>query len=220
MRVAFGYLLIAASAACGSDDGGSPANPDAPPASDAPNPTSLRLTWTSLPPIPGPIKNDIDVATASFRLGQLQIVGDGGSGGATTLEDIMLEWSAEHPMPPMLTFAAAPLGLYSKISFDVVADASHDAFEITGAAKIGPVMEPFRIYDTEPLDIEISGYDVELEPGRSVQLTVQLDLKAVLESLDYEEFPVIGGVRTVGPADAQINAVREAMTDAFENPQN
>lgn len=219
MRVVLGYLLLAAAAACGADGGDSPSNPDAPPASDAPNAASVRVTWTSMPPIPGPIKNDIDVATAAFRLAQLQIVGDGGSGGTTTLDDILLEWSPDHSMPPMLTFEQAPLGLYSKISFDVVADASRAAFDISGAVKIGAVTEPFRIYDTEPLDIEIDGYDVELEPGRSVQMAVQLDLKPVLESLEYEQFPLIGGVRTLGPADAQINDVRDALADAFEKPQ-
>lgn len=187
------------------------------PAGDAAAKTALRLTWHSSPPIPGPIMGDIDVATATFRLSRLQVVGDGGTSG-TTATDVQLAWTGTSPMPEVMWFEAAPLGLYSRVSIDLGADLTHNAFEITGSAKVAGNMEPFRIYDTEPLDISVDGYDIELLPGKTETLNIQLNLKTTLLAVKYNQLPVVAGVRTLGPNDSQINDVRVGLTDAFENP--
>jgi hypothetical protein len=168
-----------------------------------------------MPPIPGPIMNDLDVETATFHLARLQIIGDGGSAGATTLNDFDLTWDERSSHSQEIAFDAAPLGLYSKIAFGVDAAVARSSFEITGSAKIDDVFEPFRIYDTEPLSVEISGYEIELEPGKVSTMPVKLDIKNTLRAVHYDALPVVGGVRTLGPVDAQVDTVRDGLTGAF-----
>lgn len=216
MRTLVGCLLIAAAtAACGGPDTGSPTDPDAPSPADAPSPTSLRVKWNSMPPIPGSIMNDLNVATATFHLARLQIVGDGGSAGATTLNDFDLTWDDQSPTPRDIVFEGAPLGLYSTIALGVEGEVARNSFEITGTVKIGATFEPYRIYDTEPLDIEIHGYEVELEPGTTKTMPVKLDIKNTLRGVEYDALPLVGGVRTLEPTDPQIAWVRNGLTAAF-----
>lgn len=216
MRALAGCLLIAA-AACGDDGGALPPSDGGGPWFDATS-TTLRVEWVSMPPIPGPIMNDIVVTTVTFRLARLQIIGDGGSGSATTIDDVDLEWNDVRPTPDEIVFYNPPIGRYSTISLDAAAATIRHTFEITGVARIAGTMEPFRIYDTEPLDIDIDGYNVALEPGRSASMTVQLNLAPALLAVDYAQLPVSGGVRTLDDSDPQIITMREMLTAAFENP--
>lgn len=215
-------LLLLGVAACG-DSGGMSSTPDAQvnlsdsaASSDAaPVPHGLLVSWQAMPALPGPLKTDLSVTSATFRLSRLQVIGDNGQ--PMTSAPFSLTWSAEtFGDPPTVGFAAAPGGLYSQVAIELDSAAGIPSFEIRGTVKVGAVTKPFYIHDTSDIDLDVTGYNVTFAPGTDATLPVRIDLKPPVESVDFEMVQDVNGTLDVGPADAQMGQLRGKLDDAFK----
>jgi len=175
---------------------------------------AIRIRWSAQPALPGPVSNSIEVTEASFRVLRLQVIGDASGGEATTARQFELAWGGPSGGPPPTVFPQAPAGLYSQVAFDLDSQQGM-AYEISGFARIGGVLEPFHIVDTQELAISIAGFGVMLEPGRAAEIPVELDLARPMSRVNFMQLPVIEGVRELDATHPQVNQLREDLAAAF-----
>jgi hypothetical protein len=211
------FLLLAA-AACGGDGGGSAGDDtqvsDAAAPSDAPVQQGLIVNVVALPALPGPLKSDLAVTSAVFRIQRLQVIGDNGQ--PMTSAPFQLDWQAEGSNPSALDFPSAPSGLYSQVSIEIDEAGPMPVYEIRGTAKVNGNTEMFRIIDRDSLDIDITDYNVTLAPGKTAVIGVRLDLKEAIESIDMQALPTMMGMRTLDMASPQMPEFRDDLEDAFK----
>lgn len=216
MRAVIGCLLVAA--ACGGDDGSSPGTPDAASANDA-APSSdagasgLSVVWSSNPNVPGTIDSQVTVTSAMFAIARLEVVGDAGSPGATTADGIDATWSSTlQPLP--IQFDGAPAGLYSQVTLQLDGELVAPSYVIKGTARInGMNGQPFEISDTRNIELDISGYTVALSPGSTATVPIRLDLRKLIETVNFDMLAMSGGVYTLDETNMQISDVRDELTD-------
>ena len=188
---------------------------DAPSSGDAaPTPHGLLVSWKATPPLPGTLKTDLTVTSATFHISRLQVVGD--SGQPMTTAPFAIAWSAETAGdPPTIGFPSAPGGLYSQITIEMQA-VGMVSYEITGTVKVGAVTKPYRIHDSADVDIDITGYSVAFAPGTDATLPIKIDLKPPVESVDFAMVQDMNGTLDVGPSDPQISLLRSKLDAAFK----
>lgn len=212
MRAVIGLVLIAACEGGGTTpaatDGGAMSDTGSDPA------FALRVAWSADPALPGPVSNSVEVTEATFRVLRLQVIGDASGGEATTARQLELAWGGPSGDPPPTVFPQAPAGLYSQVAFDLDSQQGM-AYEISGFARIGGVLEPFHIVDTQELAISIAGFGVMLEPGEAAEIPVVLELARLLSRVNFTQLPVIEGVRELDESSAQIQQLREDLAAAF-----
>ncbi len=212
-------VVFALAAGCGGGDGGT-GTPDASSASDASSssdaPTQLHgllVAWRAMPMLPGTLKTDLDVTSATFQIARLQVIGDNGQ--PRTMVPLTAAWTdTGGGDPATVAFPSAPSGLYSQITINIAA-AQGSTYEILGTTKIGGNVELFRIHDDLDLDIDITGYTVALPPGGDATATIKVDLRDAVDSINYAQLPVVGGMRDLGPTDSQISNFRDKLDNAF-----
>lgn len=175
---------------------------------------ALRVRWGAEPTLPGQVSSTIEVTEASFRLLRLQVIGDASGGAATTARQIELTWGGPSGAPPPIVFPQAPAGLYSQVAFALDSQQGM-AYEISGVARVGGVLEPFHIVDTQELAISVDGFGVMLEPGKTAEIPVVLDLVRPLSRVNFMQLPVIDGVRELDESGPQIQQLREDLAVAF-----
>jgi hypothetical protein len=159
------------------------------------------------------LKTDLVVTSATFQIARLQVIGDNGQ--PRTMTPLTAAWTeAGGGDPATVAFPSAPSGLYSQITIDIAA-AQGNTYEIFGTTKIGGTVEAFHIHDDIDVDIDITGYTVALPPGGDATATVKLDLRDSIDSLNYAQLPVVGGMRDLGPGDAQMSNFRDKLDGAF-----
>src|SRR5262249_42344521 len=144
MHVVIRYgLVVAALAACHSS---APASPDAAP--DAFSfPTGLVVKWTTKQPIPGDVGSEITVASATFSVDNLRVIGDAGPRDPPPpLIGFEVDW-ADNVHPFDIPFPAAPSGLYSKVAFELDGLLVSDSIDIAGTVRVGGNAKPFEIHD-------------------------------------------------------------------------
>lgn len=190
---------------------------DASSSSDAATYTGLLVTWAADPTLPGTVKTDISVTSATFRFSRVQVLGDAGNSEITTRYDFEANWTPFGQEPQAIIFSGAPTGLYSQVKLDLDGAQLASSYEITGTAKVGANTEPFRIRDTEAIEIDINDYAVQLIPGRDALIEIELDLGDVLD-LNYGQFVMENGERILDETGPQINDVRGRLENAFTRP--
>jgi hypothetical protein len=203
---------------------GCPGTPDPPRPDASPTQTSaLHVEWLAKPSsFPDDIGDNVEVQSAMFQLGDLRVIGDATSADPPTFtEPVVLEW-AQGIAPSDSTFEDVPVGIYSKIAFELrrageVALAPEDAdfaFAIRGLVEIGNEDEPFEISDVESLPITFEIH-VDLKPTEQPTVSVECDLTKILGNVDFEMLPVVDGVRTLTTGDTQLPALLTRMQSAF-----
>lgn len=166
-----------------------------------------------MPMLPGMLKPDLNVTSATFQVARLQVIGDNGQ--PRTTSSLAVAWTeAAGGDPPTIAFSSAPSGLYSQITINLAATQGN-SYEIFGTAKVSGTVESFHIHDDQDLDVDITGYTVALPPGGDATTTVKLDLKDAIDSVNYAQLPVSGGKRDLGPADPQMANFRAKLDNAF-----
>lgn len=175
---------------------------------------ALRVRWSALPVLPGSVSSSIEVTEASFHVLRMQVIGDASGGEATTARQFELAWAGPAGDPPPTVFPQAPAGLYSQVAFDLDAQQGM-SYEISGVARIGGVLEPFHIVDTEELEISVDGFAVMLEPGKTAEIPVVLDLARPMSRVNFMQLPVVEGVRELDGTSPQIQQLREDLAAAF-----
>ncbi len=213
-------LLPLALLAAGCGDGGGPSSPDGNSSSDAasssdagPVPHGLLVTWKASPALPGPLKTDLTVTSATFNISRLQVIGDSGQPKTSAFPIV---WSAEtFGDPPTIGFSSAPGGLYSQVTIEMqqVGMASYD---IRGTVKVGSTTKPFHIRDTAEVTIDITGYNVAFSPGSDAILPIKVDLRPPIESVDFAIVQDMNGTLEMGPTDPQMSELRDKLDDAFK----
>jgi hypothetical protein len=188
---------------------------DAASSSDAPPmPHGLLVSWRAAPPLPGPLKADLDVTSATFNISRLQVIGD--SGQPMTQAPFPIGWSAESfGDPPTIAFSNAPAGLYSQVTVELQ-QAGAASYEISGTVRVGAVTKPFHIRDTIDVDLDITGYSVAFAPGTDATLPIRIDLKPPVETVDFTQVQDVNGTLELGPSDPQMPALRDKLDDAFK----
>ena len=216
MRLLLGCLL--ALAACGGDSGqggddGAPSDAtssvDGFPSSDAAAQTGLNVSWDDQPPIPGPFSSGVTITSVRLEIDRLEVVGDAG-GPETTRLNYDAAWTATlSPFP--ISFPLAQPGLYSQVSMTIDGKTVVPSYEILGTVVNGGSTEPFKITDTAQLQVDISGYSVQLFPGNSEDLVIRIDMDEVIDASSPAMFPLVLGVRTMDQNTPGIAAVRTAL---------
>jgi hypothetical protein len=218
MKPALALLVVAA---CGDSGARSPQLLDANAtindsgSSDAPSiPHGLLVSWKAMPPLPGPLKPDLMVTSATFNISRLQVIGDNGQPMTST--PFAIEWSAEtFGDPATIAFSSAPGGLYSQVAIEVEPTATA-SYEIRGTVKVGAITKPFFIHDTADVDIDITGYTIAFAPGTDATLPIKIDLKPPVESVDFAMVQDVSGTLDMGPSDPQMAELRDRLDDAFK----
>ncbi|MBK9033060.1 MAG: hypothetical protein IPL61_17630 [Myxococcales bacterium] len=206
MRRLLGFALLIALAGCPADDQGGP---------DATTSAGLAVGWKSDPAqIPGPVEDNLELDSAVFHLRNLRVIGDAGAGDPrTTAPVVELGWGSE-TSPKTVGFPDAPPGLYGRMLWTIDRGADPSAWELRGTVQIGATTEPYVIRDTEPLAIDLD-FEIMAEAGVQTTIVVRAELDHALDEADFAAAPVIAGVRTIEPGDAQLPGIRAKIVDAF-----
>lgn len=188
---------------------------DAASSSDAqPIPHGLLVSWKAMPPLPGPLKTDLAVTSATFNISRLQVIGD--SGQPMTSTPFGIGWSAETVGdPPTVGFSSAPAGLYSQVTLEMQ-PAGTSTYEVRGTVKVGATTKPFYIHGTMDIDLDITGYTVTFSPGTDATLAIKIDLKPPVESVDFAMVQDVNGTLELGPSDPQMAEFRDKIDETFK----
>src|SRR5450631_992612 len=109
-------LLLGVIAACHGSDPGAP-DGSMLDGDGSSSDRGLSITWATSPnTIPGETGGDgLSIASMTFRLANLRVIGDAGPGDTrTSVDSIELDWAAG-AKPNAVSFADAPTGLYSRV---------------------------------------------------------------------------------------------------------
>src|SRR5690349_5867846 len=190
----------------GAPDGGT--EPDMPAAS-----SGMVLNWTANPALPGQVTDKVIVSDAIFQLEHLQLVSDAGADARTTRSRYQLEWKAG-TAPAQEMFPDAPVAVYQRISLDLRPDVQPPfAYQILGTWHDEDEDKPFRIADPVLLEIPID-CSVSLPAGESVAITVRLDLRDALNSVDFRMLQSINGVLLPRRRGTVLSPLRTKLTQA------
>ena len=199
-------LALVVLAGCPADDQSQP---------DAPGSAGVAVAWISDPAVvPGRVEDGFDLTAAAFHLRNLRVVGDAGSGDPrTTAPLVELGWSSEG-RPGTIVFPDAPPGLYSRMLWTIDRGAGRYAWELHGTAQTSAGREPYAILDDDALPIDLD-YQIMAEAGTLTTIVTRVEFDDVLDVIDFDAAPVIGGVRTITEGDLQLAAIRAEVVRAF-----
>lgn len=205
MRRALGLALLIL-AGCPGDDQSQP---------DAPAEAGVAVAWISEPAtIPGRVEDGYDLAAAVFHLRDLRVVGDAGSGDARTTAPVAeVGWNDE-ASPATIVFPDAPPGLYARMLWTIDRGAGTYAYELRGTAQTTSGREPYAILDRDPVAVDLD-YQVMADAGVRTTIVTRVDFDDILDVVDFDAAPVIGGVRTITAGDPQLAAIRVEVRKAF-----
>ncbi len=220
-------VLLVAVAACGdAGDSGGPYLPDASGALDAaassdgaPAQQGLELEWADIPSLPGAISSTVTVMTVKFHVKKVEVLGDAGSIPETTGENVDLVWNIA-ASPPPISFPSAPPAIYSKVRINLDnGGASSPSVEIVGTTTANGSTEMFRVTSTQKLDLEITGYNVELGVAESERIPVVVGLDAAFAKVDWAAMRVANNERRLEDSDTQaMDAFFNDLEDVFTAP--
>jgi len=203
-------LLLGVIAACHGSD---PSGPDGSMDGDGSSSTDrgLSITWATSPnTIPGETGGDgLSIASMTFRLGNLRVIGDASAGdNRTSVDSIELDWAAG-AKPNPVSFADAPTGLYSKVI--LLADGIVDySYELAGTTKLDGNIMPYQIHDRSPLAISLDT-SVMLEPNQTASLGITIRIDQALQSLDFSKLSNQSGTLVLDTFDSAMTDFRNKM---------
>jgi hypothetical protein len=211
-----GVLLVFA--AC---HGESMATPDAASTPDAgPHSLGMFVAWSAIPALPGDLTDRLTVSQASFQLSRFQIVGDAGPGDARTSHaKYALTWDSRGA-PPRESFPDAPVGVYSKLTLDMMPSSLAATYDIQGSwlqhnpRGGGDTIMPFRIRDFQPLSLTYD-CDQTVPVDGSATIAVSVALKDAVDSVQFDNLVDVGGVLVLTTGDPQMPGFRDRLARAF-----
>ncbi|HEY6173874.1 MAG TPA: hypothetical protein VIX73_05485 [Kofleriaceae bacterium] len=211
----FGVLLVIAGCHFeGMPPGGTPDGSTEPDMS--PPATGMVLNWIANPALPGQVTDKVEVTDAVFQLEHLQLVSDAGADARTTRSRYQLEWK-DGAAPAQEVFPDAPVAVYQRISLDLRPDVQPPfAYQVLGVWHDEDEDKPFKIADPVLLEIPID-CSVSLPAGSSVSITVRLDLRDALNSVDFKTLQEINGVLVLSTAGPMLSQFRSKLTRAFHS---
>lgn len=171
--------------------------------------TGIVLTWQARPALPATVEDGITVQAMRFGFTNLRLVGDAGT---VPVDRSELAWSAG-VTPENDAIESAPAGVYSSLQAMIAAPSATFAFEIQGTYN----GTPYSLRDTSALPVAV-GFDggLNLVAGGGLVIDVRVDVDDLAEEIDFATLPIVDGTLTLGPGDVQIDALRNAVAEAFE----
>jgi hypothetical protein len=206
-------LLAASMCACSS---GTRATPDGGnPGSDGPSGgAGLHVQWGITPAVPGQTGTNVTVKSVLFRVDDLRVIGDAGSGDPrTSREDFQLSWM-ENQQPEPIAFPDAPTGLYSKVTIQADGHLVDDSYAIAGTARVSDVTWDFQIHDREALTANID-IMTTLDPGGEANVPIRVRLDHALGVIDFSTLRQDGGHLELDTLDTQMATFRAALATSF-----
>ncbi len=207
MRLLGVLLVLVGCHGAGSVAPDASTEPDVPPRSQG-----MTVTWDARPGVPGMITDKVIVTDAVFQLEHLQLVSDA---GGTTHTRLQLSWDSQGT-PPDEEFPDAPTARYQQILLDMRSDAHPPfslAYQIEGMWQDGGDSRPFRIADPSIVEVAIA-CDVALPANGMVTVPVRLDLRNMLNAIDFKDLQMEDGMLVLdsGP---QLLPLRQLIQQAF-----
>lgn len=150
------------------------------------------------------------VSSFELDLSSLRVMGDAGD-SRTSAADLDLAWSAGVAAAPT-TFADAPAGRYARVDLGTGGD--DERYQLRGTVVLGAETLAYRIDDEAPLSVSVP-VDVMVDAGRLTELTITIDLAAVLDAVPFETLERDGDTLQLEAGDPEMAAVRAAMAAAF-----
>ncbi|MCE9577925.1 MAG: hypothetical protein K8W52_32640 [Deltaproteobacteria bacterium] len=174
--------------------GGCPAgtNPGAPDGgADGNTGTGLTFSWQSVPTIPGDVGGGASIDEAQLIVRNLRAIGDSAPGDErTTTPMATLLWNGQ-TTPAAINYPLAPPGLYSHV--ELRADGGlFDALVIHGHAVQGGTTYPFELEVDGPISMSLP-LSLELPAGGSASARIDIDLGAVVDTIDWETATIDDG---------------------------
>lgn len=160
--------------------------------SDTHNPGAARLT------IAWAIKPAVDVTTAAgnelddvkFRMENLKATVDvDPEDPNTTKDEYELHWDSDDE-PESITFENATPGRYTSITLELAEGDGEASLDIRGDDDDN---DTFKIDDSASHGVVMS-FDAMLEPGAEMTLTIEIDLEALIDPIDFDSLPADDGV--------------------------
>lgn len=215
-----GALLVFAG--CGNP--GTQIMPDGAPVHDGPPRVGgLTVSWDAQPGLPGEVNSKFTVTEATFQLEYLQVESDVGPAEKTTHSKFQVRW-ADGAAPDQDVFPDAPAATYRSVLIGMRSAPGQPAYQIkgnweddeegggTGAGGTGS--RPFRITDNVSSLMLQLPCQKTLPAGGAIAISVKVDLKQVLDNLDFKNIPPMGGVVVVD-AGPLLTAVRSQIGKVF-----
>ena len=217
MRVA--VVLLALAAGCGGDGGTNVSDAttsnDSSSSGDASSLHGLLVSWTANPTLPGTLKTDLTVTSATFHIARLQVIGDNAQ--PMTTSPLAISWKVEGGGDPaIVAFSAAPSGLYSQVTLHIDEALLGNCYEIDGTAKVAGVTRSFHIHDRNSLDVDVKNFNVSLSPGGDATVPIRLDLKDAIDSIQFDQLNEENGVLELDTSDPQMENFRDKLEQAFK----
>ncbi|HEX7701476.1 MAG TPA: hypothetical protein VF403_12155 [Kofleriaceae bacterium] len=184
----------------------------------------LSITWATSPnTIPGETGDDgLSIASMTFRLANLRVIGDAGPGDTrTSVDSIELDWAAG-AKPNAVSFADAPTGLYSRVILVVDGNLIDYSYELAGTTKLDGNLTPYRIHDRSPLAISLDT-SAMLEPNQTASLGITIRIDQALQSLDFSKLSNQSGTLVLDTFDDAMSDFRNKMMNSVfqaDHPQN
>lgn len=173
----------------------------------------LVVPWATTPAIPG-ASGAFTVTSAQFRVANVRLIGDAGTGDPrTSLDNFLLTWDASH-QPAPASFVAAPSGLYSKVTLTVDGHLEEDSYDIAGTVMVGGVSHPFKVHDRDWVDVALQ-ISTTLEPGTQMHVPIDIHLDRALGAVDWSTVYDHDGALDLATYDFQMPAFRDKLAAAF-----
>jgi hypothetical protein len=159
----------------------------------------------------------LTVETLVVNMRDVRALGDAAPGDERTTQDaFQLLLATDGGDLDEIRFDEAPPGRYS--AFEFVVDSPIDeeaAWQMDGTVELPDGPEEFLVEDivSRPISLPLTG--VEVAPGTTVRVTVQVDVVSIVEGVDWESAPVEDDARIVDEDYAGIGAVRNQFALAF-----
>jgi hypothetical protein len=179
----------------------------------------------------GPLEfEDFTIVQLTMQLHTLQLIGDTAPSGDLVYQSRSMQFPASASIP-RVSFAEAPPGIYSRLTFDVErtwADESLPAgFEgarlavrVVGAAHLSNKDRQFEYVDDQLASIEI-GFDEEVVAGIPGIVSVELDLIEWFDGVDWEMLDSQGNPNKpipigMGENEETAGILRAALPTSFQ----
>jgi hypothetical protein len=184
----------------------------------------LSIKWATSPnTIPGETGGDgLSIASMTFRLANLRVIGDAGPGdNRTSVDSIELDWAAG-AKPNPVSFVDAPTGLYSRVILVVDNNLIDYSYELAGTTKLDGNIMPYQIHDRSPLAISLDT-SAMLEPNQTASLGITIRIDQALQSLDFSKLSNQSGTLVLDTFDDAMGDFRNKMMNSVfqaDHPQD
>jgi hypothetical protein len=179
----------------------------------------------------GPLEfEEFTITQLTMQLHSLQLIGDTAPSGELVYDSRAVQFPNTSTLP-RVSFADAPPGIYSRLTFDVERTWAEEmlpegfegvrlAVRVVGEAHLDSKDRAFEYIDDQVASIEL-GFDEEVVTGRPGIVSVELDLIEWFDGVDWAMLDSQGNPNKpipigMGENDATATILRAALPTSFQ----